>query len=204
MAMGMRGAPQIGESVSGVGLGDDGERLAAAVARGDAEATRRLVEVVGSVILDAVRMVLGPNHADFEAVTERALMHLVEAMGTFGGQCSVSHFAGRVAVVAALASRRQTHDHRIAAADWERKHAAASPASPLSAEIEARRRRDTLRELLDELPEAIGEAMALRFMLGYSVDEIAAVTQIPLDSVWSRLRIGNERLRIKLDPLSKT
>lgn len=117
MAMGMRGAPQIGEGVSGVGLGDDGERLAAAVARGDAEATRRLVEVVGSVILDAVRMVLGPNHADFEAVTERALMHLVESMGTFGGECSVSHVAGRVAVVAALASRRHTHDHRISVAD---------------------------------------------------------------------------------------
>ena len=202
----MKGAPQVGEIAPGVGRDDSMERLAAAVVRGEAEATRRLVEAVGSVILDAVRMVLGPHHSDFEAVTELALMRLIDAMGTFGGDCSVSHVAGYLAVVAAMASRRrrQTHDPRIVAADSGVAQAASAPASPLGTEIEARRRRDSIRELLDELPEAIGEAMALRFMLGYSIEEIAAVTQVPLDTVRHRLGIGNERLRMKLDPHSRT
>jgi len=35
-------------------------------------------------------------------------------------------------------------------------------------------------------------------MLGYSVEEIAAASSVPKNTVWSRLRLGKQRLRLKL------
>jgi RNA polymerase sigma-70 factor (ECF subfamily) len=55
-----------------------------------------------------------------------------------------------------------------------------------------------VRRLLDDLPEALGEAMALHFMLGHTAMEIAAVTRVSVNTVWSRLRLGRERLRLTL------
>jgi RNA polymerase sigma-70 factor (ECF subfamily) len=41
--------------------------------------------------------------------------------------------------------------------------------------------------------------LALHFVLGYSVEEIAASTEVPANTVWSRLRLGKQALRKKLE-----
>lgn len=174
--------------------------LAAAVTSGDPEAVRTFVVAMGGPVLGAVRMILGARHRDVDDVTQDAMLGLLEALPRFRGECTVEHFAGRVAVLTAMAARRrqQTRDRWVVPDAAERDGVAAGPESSPLARLEADRRRDAIRRLLDELPESIGEAMALHFMLGHTVPEIAAATHVPVNTVWSRLRIGKERLREKL------
>ena len=72
-----------------------------------------------------------------------------------------------------------------------------SPASPCEATI-AERRRELLRTLLREMPETQAETLMLRLALGHSVEEIASITNAPLNTVRSRLRLAKEALRSRV------
>ncbi|MCA2981704.1 MAG: hypothetical protein INH37_25795, partial [Myxococcaceae bacterium] len=66
----------------------------------------------------------------------------------------------------------------------------------------AERRRAVIQELLGTLPEVQAETLALRVVLGLSLGEVAAATQVPLNTVRSRIRLAKEALmaRIEADP----
>jgi RNA polymerase sigma-70 factor (ECF subfamily) len=49
--------------------------------------------------------------------------------------------------------------------------------------------------VLDSLPDVIAQALALHFILGHTVDEIAEATSSPPNTIWSRLRLGKQALR---------
>ena len=53
--------------------------------------------------------------------------------------------------------------------------------------------------LLDELPKVQAEVVVMRMVLGYSVEEIAVATQVPVNTSKSRLRVAKEYLRRRLD-----
>jgi RNA polymerase sigma factor (sigma-70 family) len=154
---------------------------------------------VGGGMLKTVRKVLGPGHPEVEDVTQDAILALLSSLAGFRGDCTVAHFAHRVALLTALAARRRlrTRDR------WTEFEAApeAIPdergGSPLSRAISGRRRL-IVRQLLDELSEPLAEALALHFILGYTVEEIAATAAVPANTVWSRLRLGKQALRRKL------
>jgi RNA polymerase sigma factor (sigma-70 family) len=208
----IRGASQAADSQPR-GPRDELARLAAAFVEGDVEAAQTLVSAVGGTVLGAVRAVLGPNHCEVEDVAQDALIGLLEGLRRFRGECTVVHFAARVAVLTAMAARRrQRTRERWVVADVAEGGCvpASADASPLD-HIEAMRRRETIRRLLDELHEPTAEAVALHFMLGYTVQEIAEAAHVPVNTVWSRLRIGKERIRAMLannltgfDELSRT
>ena len=48
--------------------------------------------------------------------------------------------------------------------------------------------------MLDSLPDVIAQALALHFILGHTVDEIAEATSSPSNTIWSRLRLGKQAL----------
>jgi RNA polymerase sigma factor (sigma-70 family) len=179
---------------------DDLASLASAFVQGDSEAGRTLVSAVGGAVLRAVRMVLGPGHCDVEDAAQDAMIGFLEGLRRFRGESTVAHFAGRVAVLTAMAMRRrqQTRERWIVADEAEGCRAPAGSESSPFTRLEAARRRETVRRLLDELPEPIAEAVALHFMLGYTVQEVAAAVHVPVNTVWSRLRVGKERIREKL------
>jgi RNA polymerase sigma-70 factor (ECF subfamily) len=52
--------------------------------------------------------------------------------------------------------------------------------------------------LLDELSPQVAEALALHFMLGHSVEDIARSSGLSQHTVWSRLRLGKQALRRRL------
>ena len=70
--------------------------------------------------------------------------------------------------------------------------------SPLATALSSRRRQ-MVRELLDELPDVLAESLALHFILGYTVEEIATAISVSRNTVWSRLRLGKRALRRKLE-----
>lgn len=170
--------------------------LAGRAAEGDSVAIRELIMELGSPMLRTVRKVLGVRHPDVEDVTQEAIMGLLSSLSNFRGDCSVSHFARQVALRRALHARRHFKS-RDKLGDQELE--AEGPAdvggsSPLAAAISSERRR-VVHSLLDELSEPTAEALALHFMLGYSVSEIASALEVSPNTIWSRLKLGKKAMQ---------
>jgi len=172
--------------------------VAREAAQGSAPAARTLVLHVGPAMLMTIRKILGPSHPDVDDVAQDAVLALLDALSTFRGDSSVMTFAHRVALLTSLAARRKSATrqkyHHFAALELEIDLSYSSPQSILL----AKRRRELLLQLLDDLPEATAEALALHFVLGMTVEEIAEVACAPENTVWSRLRLGKQALRRKL------
>jgi RNA polymerase sigma factor (sigma-70 family) len=174
--------------------------LARAAADGDPDAGATLVGALGGGMLRVVRKVLGRGHPDIDDVTQDAVIALLTSLMVFRAECSVEHFANRVALLTALAARRRgrVRARQVAAESASVDAVASDQASPLATAVAARRRA-LVRQLLDELPDVIAEALASHFILGYTVDEIASAAAVPANTVWSRLRLGKQALRRKLE-----
>jgi RNA polymerase sigma-70 factor (ECF subfamily) len=174
--------------------------LAGAAAEGDPEAATTLIAHLGGPMLKVVRKVLGRRHPDVDDVTQDAVIAFLGALVSFRGECTVAHFAHRIAALTALAARRRLRLRgRRAEAEGELiEHLPGQEIdSPLHTALTSRRRA-LVRQLLDDLPDVIAEALALHFILGYTVEEIAAGSAISPNTVWSRLRLGKRALRQKL------
>jgi RNA polymerase sigma-70 factor (ECF subfamily) len=67
---------------------------------------------------------------------------------------------------------------------------------------ESRRRTELVRNLLEHIPSEQAEALAMRTMLGWSLEEISRASGAPVNTVRSRLRLAKEALRrnIESDP----
>lgn len=172
---------------------------------GSARAVETLILHVGGSMLATVRRVMGSRNPDVEDVLQDSVLALLDALRDFRGDCSVIHYANRVALLTALAARRRLH-RRVPSLMPEPPVDLPAPedtqSSPLD-ELLAARRRDALREVLDGLPEPMAQALALHFILGMTVEEIACAVDAPENTVWSRLRLGKRALRRKLQHRGK-
>lgn len=170
--------------------------LALRASEGEAAAIRELVLELGGPMLRTVRKVLGVGHPDAEDVAQEAVLGLLASLSSFRGDCSVSHFAHQVALRRALHARRHFKT-RDKVGDQELDLEGPSDSgehSPLALSI-SRERRRIVRGLLDELSVPVSEALALHFMLGYSVSEIATALDVSQNTVWSRLKLGKKSLQ---------
>jgi RNA polymerase sigma factor (sigma-70 family) len=179
---------------------DDLAGLVRQVLAGDDKATRAFLAAAAVPMLSVVRRVLGNGHPEAEDVLQEALMGLLTGLPRFRGESRAVHFANRVALFTAMAARRRWRTRTQFLDDnAEGARAEIDPAgSPLDAAIE-NRRRQTLRRVLDDLPSKSAEVLAMHFILGYRVEEIAAALHIPINTVWSRLRVGKEAFRRRVE-----
>ena len=171
--------------------------LGAAAVQGDVEAQRTLLVAIGPPLLRVVRGVLGSAHTDVEDTLQEAMVAVHLALPGFRGECTTLHFACRVAAQTAMNARRR--------AGYRSRHTPSMPPADLielardersPAELTAAaRRREALRELLCELPDAQAEVLGLHALLGYTVEETAAAVEVPPNTVRSRLRNGLAKLR---------
>jgi RNA polymerase sigma factor (sigma-70 family) len=181
-----------------VGLADLADRAAA----GDTAATGQLLKALAPSMIRAAQQLLGTTHADLDDVVQQSLIGLVQALPAFRGECSVHHFASRIVARTAVATRRRGHlrmerqDDSIDVDTLER-----SPESNTD-RVDAERRRELVRGLMSTLPEEQAETMALRIVLGFSLEEVASATGVPLNTVRSRVRLAKTALkrRIEADP----
>lgn len=86
---------------------DDLADLAAAAREGNCRAVRTLIAAIGPAMLRAIRQVMGTNHTDVEGLLQEASLNALEGLKRFSGNCSVLHFACRVAVLTAMNARRR-------------------------------------------------------------------------------------------------
>lgn len=170
--------------------------LARAAAGRDARAAATLLTQIGGVVLGTVRQVLGPGHPDLEDVAQEASLAFLGSLDEFRGECSTRRYAQRVALFTALTSRRRlVAQNRLVDFDAPMETRPSGPEASPHAETVASKRRETLRKVLDSLPDVIAQALALHFILGHTVDEIAQATSSPPNTIWSRLRLGKQALR---------
>jgi RNA polymerase sigma-70 factor (ECF subfamily) len=177
----------------------DAIALARQAATGDAAATSRLLRSLASRVVRVVRAVLGGGHPDVDDVAQQALIGFIQALPAFRGDCDPARYATTIAVRTAIGARRRVRierSRRDADADAD-----AVPCSSMSPgeEMASQRRKELLRELLAELPSEQAEALAMRVVLGWSLEEIAEQSGAPLNTVRSRLRLAKESLRRRIE-----
>lgn len=180
--------------------GDPAFLLAQAAVHQDPAALRQVLEQVSSTLLRVVRRILGAAHPSVEDVLQESLVAFVKALGAYRGESSLRTYGSRIAVRVALAHSRQARERRAWDAEHERAEQSLLPPSSTPEEAaQAERRRQALRLLLRELPEEQAETFALRIVLGYSIEEVAAATAVPPNTVRSRMRRAREVLKARLD-----
>ena len=181
-------------------LTDPLAELGSAAVKGDAMARRTLIMALGPSLLRAVRGVLGAQNPEVEDVLQEAMLAVDSALPKFRGECWLVHYASRVAVQTAMNARRRA-SYRLhyspSTPPHELDELASEQDSPAVSQAIAERRQ-TLRRLLDELPETQAEVLVLHVILGYSVEECAKVTHVPVNTVRSRLRQALAVLRARV------
>lgn len=162
---------------------------------GDATGIENVLTAVLAPMYRVVCQVLGQEHADTEDVLQEAAIALMEALDGFREECSLLHFARRVALLTALNVRRRLRVRGqfvpISVADAESTLGAFSNTGTLMAE----RRRQTVLRLLDQLPSVQAEALAMHCILGCTVAETAEAVGVPINTVRGRLRTAKATLR---------
>ena len=171
--------------------------LAKAAALGDTAATTHLLRKLAPEMARVVRGVMGAYTADVDDATQQALVALIHALPAFRGECAPAGYACRIAFRTALAVRKRVQRGRRLADPSIDTDGFPGSESP-SAQREAARRMALLRTLLDELPTEQAEALCLRTVLGWSLEEIAQASGAPLNTVRSRLRLAKEAMRTKI------
>ena len=195
MRLRLVGAPARKDATSPV---DPLAALSRAAALGDAQAIDTLLLTVTPAMLRAVRGVLGGDHREIEDVLQESAIGLVSALKTFRGESTVLHFACRIAVLSALATRRRLREHGKESLETpEKSPLASNERSPIELAWAARRRA-IVRDLCDALPSTQSEALILHCVLGFTVEEIADAGQVPPNTVRSRLRLAKEALRARI------
>jgi RNA polymerase sigma-70 factor (ECF subfamily) len=178
-------------------VGNVGE-IARLAAEGDTSATARLLRIVAPDMLKVVRGVMGPYSQDVDDAVQQALVALIQALPAFRGECAPAGYACRIAFRTALGMRKRSQARRArydATTDTDSLPDSDSP----NALTDARRRTELVRSLLDEIPAEQAEALAMRTMLGWSIEEIAAASGAPINTVRSRLRLAKDALRRNIE-----
>jgi RNA polymerase sigma-70 factor (ECF subfamily) len=178
--------------------------LCVAAQKGDPQAMQTLLVSVAPAMLRAVRGVLGAHHRDVEDTLQEATHGFVRSLSSFRRECTVLHFACRVAVQTSVVVRRRLRsrgDDRSEPLETPTLVDGDTPAEVLL----AARRRAILRELCDSLPTPQCEALILHVVVGYTVEEVADACRAPPETIRSRLRLAKAALRARIvaDPVCR-
>ena len=174
--------------------------LTRAAIAGDEAATRRLLQHISPYVLRVVRAVLGARHGETEDVLQDVLLNFLRALPGFRGEAAVTTFVSSIAFRRAVETKRRSRDvSRWLSEFQELSQATSAGPSPPSEEALNNLRRELLAQLLSELPKPQAETLVLRLVSGFSIEQIAEATGCPANTVRSRLRLGKDALRNRID-----
>jgi len=139
------------------------------------------------------RGVLGSGHADLEDTMQESLLACVRALHQYRFDGDIRHYVTKIALRIAIAARR-TSTSRWRAQDPIELERAANQ-SGTSAEEWSPDEIDLIQRILDNLTRVQSEALLMRVVLGFSIEEIATKTGVSQNTVKTRLRLGKNVLR---------
>ena len=150
----------------------DNDRVARCRA-GDAAAFRELFDGYASRVLGTARRITGNAH-DAEDILQEVFLKVHRNLGSFAGRSTFSLWIHKISVHESL--------------NWKRRR----PALP---DRPAESATDESAQLLAPLSPPLRAVMTLRYVSGFSYDEIADVMGIPVGTVKSRIFEAQEQLR---------
>jgi RNA polymerase sigma-70 factor (ECF subfamily) len=165
---------------------------------GEEVAFERLVERYYQRIDRLAQQVVGhPMVA--EEITQEAFLRAYRALPRFRGEASFYSWLYRITINLCLNYLRRQAHHIDTAQDAE------APAFPAATDpsvvLETQERQRLIRRAIDTLPSHYRIAIILRDLEGLSYQEIAAILDIPLGTVKSRINFGKGLLRKALRPI---
>ncbi len=165
----------------------------------DREAARRLLERIGPRVRHTVQMLVGwDNEAEDYANT--CLLAILENLSKYKGRGPLEAWAGQLTyrVVMRQLKRRRRSERTVTLVEEETGVATKTP----EGDAVQHRRAKMWAALLGQLPEKRRETLVLRLLYGYSVVEVAEMTETPVNTVRDRIRVGLKELRrnISADP----
>jgi RNA polymerase sigma-70 factor (ECF subfamily) len=198
-ALALPGGAPPGQAAAAATPAPDSEAMALAreAAAGNGVATGRLLRLLAPRLGGIVRAIMGAAHPDRDDALQLALIAFVQALPAFRGECDPAGYASTIAVRTALAARKRARarDARQETAGAVEAEGAVSPGDL----ADAHRRKELLRQLLGTLPPEQGEALAMRVVLGWSLEEIATHMNAPVNTVRSRLRLAREAMKRRIE-----
>jgi RNA polymerase sigma-70 factor, ECF subfamily len=165
----------------------------------DREAARRLLERIGPRVRHTVQMLVGWD-SETEDYTHTCLLAILENLEKYRGKGPLEAWAGQLTyrVVMRQLKRRRRSERTVTLVAEETGIASETPEKGASQRGRARMWMD----VLGKLPEKRRETLVLRLLYGYSVMEVAEMTDTPVNTVRDRIRVGLKELRhnIAADP----
>jgi RNA polymerase sigma-70 factor (ECF subfamily) len=164
---------------------------------GDAQSQAWLVRRVISRVRHHARVLAG-NAADADDAVQLAMLEILASARSFRGQSSIDHWVRRIA------GRTIVRHCRKEWSRWAGRESDLPDEGPVVEQIADPRLNQNgnseglprdVSQYIDELPAPQREAMLLHHALGYSLPEIAAMTDVSPNTVKGRLRLATHALR---------
>lgn len=182
--------------------------LASRIAAHDTRAVRIVVERCNRRLFRTAWSIL-KDRAEAEDIVQSAYLRGFAAIGTFAGRASLATWLTRITINEALQRRRALERRRaqLAAASVADLGAyrsrimpgSAQPCTP-DAELGRAQIRTMLEQAIADLPEKFRMVFLLCEVEGLSVEEAAAILEIPRTTVKTRNFRARRRLRVMLAP----
>ncbi len=177
--------------------------LIADIRRGNHAAAATVVQRHNRGLWRIARGILG-NDADAEETVQDAYLRAFSSLDSYRGEASLGTWLARIVINEALRRmerRRPTLDLADVAPQLPPDHAGSAtmvpPAGPEQAAARAEIQR-ILERAVDALPPDFRTVFMMRVIEQMSIDETAALLDIPPATVKTRLHRANERLRVAL------
>lgn len=166
------------------------------VTNGNGRATERLFLVLLPRVRNLVRYLVRGDR-DVDDLSQEALLTLLRGLQSYRGEGTFWSWSDRVVARSVFAARKHRRPERWADSEPAVPDELSRVSEPPAGDAYCQRRE--LVTHLDTLPEAQRSALVLRYILGLTVPEISAELHVPQETVRSRLRVGKDQLRRRLD-----
>lgn len=174
--------------------------LASAAGTGDPRASRILAERVYERVRTSVRYLAG-WHRDVDDMIQMGLIEVLRSAGSYRGECRLERWVDRVVVRVAMRmiKQRKLRDQVVSLS--EDHHSSVTADQEEQAAVRQLRRR--LADMMARLPLERRTVVMLHWVHGYTVYEIAELTNAPVNTVRDRLRKGKSLIRKQMlrDPV---
>jgi RNA polymerase sigma-70 factor (ECF subfamily) len=183
---------------------DPDRELVAAAAAGRREAFDELVRRHLAAMLTLARVLSG-GRGDADDLAQDVFVRAWRSLKTFRGESTFRTWLHRVAInVVRTSQKKEGRLRRMFAspANEDRPRAEAADArEPVETTLA---RRQIIDRALAALPEELRVPVTLRDLQGLEYKEIAAILDVPIGTVESRIFRARQRLKPLLEPLWKT
>jgi len=168
------------------------EALARGALTQDPDAIRRFLLAIAPVIWRACRGVMGSRHADLEDTIQDCFVDVTHGLASYRFEGNLLGFVTKIAVRRALAYRRRSVARVRNLQLLDDLHDEAPLADANVGEIE---RAEVMRDLIRRVRPIQAETLVMRVVMGFTVEEIAVATEVSVNTVKTRLRLGKKSLR---------